>query len=225
MSVTRHPPHRSRRAALPHRAPASGRDAQASEDACRTQSSTCDRAYPALRPDPGIRDHVPLGQLPSLHLLRRSHGATFVRRLPRYSEADLAIPPQARGRASRVPHRLLPCMPEVSDPARSVDTSPARRLRYGLPRVRSASAPRRSPIAGLHTLPARSPVNASRLPLPIVTHDSGPVWVANPSRSGTCTLQHSAGFSRHTRTPGLRRRQWPERGTSVGYWRSPAGQL
>ena len=29
MPVTRHPPHRSRRAALPHRAPASGRDAQA----------------------------------------------------------------------------------------------------------------------------------------------------------------------------------------------------
>ena len=44
MPVTQHPPHRSRRAALPHRAPASGRDAQASEDACCTQSSTCDRA-------------------------------------------------------------------------------------------------------------------------------------------------------------------------------------
>ena len=29
MPVTQHPPHRSRRAALPHRAPASGRDAQA----------------------------------------------------------------------------------------------------------------------------------------------------------------------------------------------------
>jgi hypothetical protein len=29
MPVTRHPPHRCRRAALPHRAPASGRDAQA----------------------------------------------------------------------------------------------------------------------------------------------------------------------------------------------------
>ena len=28
MPVTQHPPHRSRRAALPHRAPASGRDAQ-----------------------------------------------------------------------------------------------------------------------------------------------------------------------------------------------------
>jgi len=32
-------------------------------------------------------DHVPLGPLPSLHLLRRSRGAPFVRRLPRYSEA------------------------------------------------------------------------------------------------------------------------------------------
>jgi hypothetical protein len=28
------------------------------------------------------------------------------------------------------------------------------------------------------------------------------VWVAHPSRSGTCTLQHSAGFSRHTQTLG-----------------------
>jgi len=29
MPVTQHPPHRSRRAALPHRAPASGHNAQA----------------------------------------------------------------------------------------------------------------------------------------------------------------------------------------------------
>jgi hypothetical protein len=43
MPVTQHPPHRSRRAALPHRAPASGRDAQAPESACRTRLSACDR--------------------------------------------------------------------------------------------------------------------------------------------------------------------------------------
>jgi hypothetical protein len=42
MPVTQHPPHRSRRAALPHRAPASGNDAQA-QSACRTQSRVCGR--------------------------------------------------------------------------------------------------------------------------------------------------------------------------------------
>jgi hypothetical protein len=43
MPVTWHPPHRSRRAALPHRAPTSGHDVQTPNDACRTRSSTCDR--------------------------------------------------------------------------------------------------------------------------------------------------------------------------------------
>jgi hypothetical protein len=52
------------------------------------------------------------------------------------------------------------------------------------------------PISGRNTLPAPSPVNASCLPLPSGTHDSGPAWLARPSLSGTCTLQHSAGFSR-----------------------------
>ena len=135
-------PHRSRRAALPHRAPASGGNAQAPAGACRMQSSTCDRETPALRPVPGMLDHVPLGPLPSLHLLRRSPGATLVRRLPRYYEAvrlpasvhhgripwvpraDLAIQHQARCRASRVPRRVFLCMPEVSDPARCVYALP-----------------------------------------------------------------------------------------------------
>jgi hypothetical protein len=42
MPVARHPPHRSRRAARPHRAPASGDDAQA-QSAYRTQSRACGR--------------------------------------------------------------------------------------------------------------------------------------------------------------------------------------
>src|SRR5262245_45107661 len=57
-------------------------------------------------------------------------------------------------------------------------------------------------ISGLNTLPAPSPVNASYLPLPRSTHDSGPAWLVRPSLSGTCTLQHSAGFSR--RNPNAR---------------------
>jgi len=212
--VTWRPPHRSRRAALPHRAPASGRDAQASADAGRTPSSTCDRAHPALRPDPGMLDHVPLGQLPSLHLLRRSHGATLVRRLPRYSaavrlpapvhhgrapqvhRADLAIPHQARGRASRVPHRGLRSMQRSPTPP-----GPFPPHLNGVDEVAfrvfgARRHPGRAAISGLNTLPARAPVTASCLPLPKATHDSGPVWLAGPSLSGTCTLLHSAGFSR-----------------------------
>jgi hypothetical protein len=212
MPVARHPPHRSRRAALPHRAPASGRDAQASEDACRTQSSTCDRETPALRPAPGMLDHVPLGQLPSLHLLRRSLGATFVRRLPRYYEAVRLPAPvhhgrtpwvhradltsQARCRASRVPHTVFPYMqrsptpPGPSPPHHNGVDDVAFRV-FGARRHPGLAA-----ISGLNTLPVHSPVNASCLPLPINPHDSGPVWLARPSLSGTCTPHHCAGLSR-----------------------------
>src|SRR5262249_32446629 len=49
-TLTGCPPHRSRRASLPHRAPASGHDAQA-QHACRTQSCACDRVpRPCVRP-------------------------------------------------------------------------------------------------------------------------------------------------------------------------------
>ena len=122
MPVTQHPPQRSRRAARPHRAPASGRDAQASEEACRTPSSTCDREHPALRPAPGRLDHVPLGPLPAFTrsagpwwrpVFEGFLGTTEAVRLPapvhhgrapQVHRADLAITRQARGRASRVPH-------------------------------------------------------------------------------------------------------------------------
>ena len=144
--------------------------------------------------------------------------ATCVRRLPRDSEAvrrpasvqhgrapgvhraDLVLRRQASGRAARGPHHVLPCRPGGCDPARSGAPWPSRGPQGSLPRVRSASAPRRRPMAGLATLPARSPVTASCLPLPRATPDAGPVWVAGPSLSGTCTLQHSAGFSRRTQT-------------------------
>jgi hypothetical protein len=46
-------------------------------------------------------------------------------------------------------------------------------------------------MSGLHTLPARSPVNASRTPLPKRAPDSGPVWWARPSLSETYTPSHS----------------------------------
>jgi hypothetical protein len=129
---------------------------------------------------------------------------------------------KVRHRASRVPHTMFPCMPGVCDPARCGYALPKRRARCGLPRVRSASAPRTRPISGLSTLPVRSPVNASRTPLPRLAHDSGPAWLAKPSLSETCTPSHCAGLSRHTRTPGVRRGGQRERGTSRRWQPSPA---
>ena len=54
----------------------------------------------------------------------------------------------------------------------------------------------RAAIAGLPTLLAPSPVNASPTPLPTPAQDAGPVWWAGPALSGTCTLHHCAGLSR-----------------------------
>jgi hypothetical protein len=40
-------------------------------------------------------------------------------------------------------------------------------------------------LSRLNTSPARSPVNASLTTLQLQPHDSGPIWVANPSSYGT----------------------------------------
>ena len=102
---------------------------------------------------------------------------------------------------------------EVSVPARGLRPRRLRRhratavLNGGACRVFGARRhPGIAPMSGRQTLPARAPVNASRLPLPGATHDSGPGWVAHPALSGTFTLSHPAGLSRHTRTPGVSRR-------------------
>jgi len=85
-----------------------GSNVQAPEGACRTRSGTCDRDDPALCPVPGMLRRVPLGPLPSLHLLRQSLGATVVRRLPRCrvgGGARRGAPPSAAQTARAVlPH-------------------------------------------------------------------------------------------------------------------------
>ena len=101
---------------------------------------------PALCPDPGLLARLPLGQLPSLHGLRRVlsvlDAVTLFGRFVGTMElsdslppcitavplwvrrADLAAMGQARCRASRVPHTMFPCMPGVFDPAGCGATSP-----------------------------------------------------------------------------------------------------
>ena len=119
-----------------------------------------------------------------------------VRTLPYYARPD-AGPPGFRAACFCACERS-PTPPGLSSPCHTGLSSVAFRV----------LGARRHPdcaISGLHTLPAPSPVNASPTPLPTPAHDSGPVWLARPSLSGTCTLQHTAGFSRRTLTPAVSR--------------------
>jgi len=165
MPVTQPPPHRSRRAALPHRAPALGR--RAGTQRCLPDAAARKgQAPPARGPAPGLLRHGPLGPLPSLPLRRRSPGATCV---PKASAVLCSGPPPCP-RAPRSCPGGSPCGPgagapgqrpglpgaaprgavqaEVADPAGAVCASPSRRLRWCRPRVRSASAPRTSRDVG-----------------------------------------------------------------------------
>jgi len=186
MPVTQHSPHRSRRAALPHRAPASGDHGQAPGEACRTRARTCDREPPALRPAPGLRDHVPLGPRPALHRRRPSHGATGVRRLPRSSAAVRRPAPGPHGRlpagapcgpgqpapgrcrASRVPrHGLRACQRSPTPPGLPTPRPPGvSRLAFrvcgarrppGVARLRGARLCQHVPLSTLRVFRDRKP--------------------------------------------------------------------
>ncbi len=52
-------------------------------------------------------------------------------------------------------------------------------------------------ISGLHTRPARTPVNASPSSSRTPTHDSGTVWLATPSPSGTFIHYTSPALPAH----------------------------
>ena len=84
--VTPCPPHRSLRAELPHKAPASGlyRDTSSSESRLTTSRAPLNSihiCFPTLCPANGKFNNAPLGYPPFLHLLRRT---VFVRRFLRY---------------------------------------------------------------------------------------------------------------------------------------------
>ena len=157
---------------------------------------------------------IPLGQTPSLRPLLRRHTfgtgrcqrcVSFVRRLRRYygsvrlpvsvhhRRASLDFPMRptepswaAGHRISRFSREVLPHMHGVSDRAGSRRISRWRCFRCCLPLLLTASAPRREFLSRLNTRPARTPVNASPLPLRATTHDSGPSWAANPSTYDFC---------------------------------------
>src|SRR5215472_2380093 len=157
------------------------------------------RDLPALSPGRVLLEQIPFGQSPSLRLLRRRLPGV-VRSFPWYYETvrlpvlvhrrrtSLDFPtrpaaPSAAGkhRTSRFSCEVFPCVHGVSDRARLERISRYRCVRWSLPLLLTASASRRNLLSRLNTRPARTPVNASTLPLQETPHDSGPLWVAKPS--------------------------------------------
>jgi len=164
----------------------------------RMQVSATGRSCPALSPGPTARAHIPLDQLPSLHLLRADQRRQFVRRLRQYYAAvrlpatvhhrrtslDFTMRPMHHclggRRSSRFSRRLLPYMLGVSDLAGYRHALPERHNDCRLPLLLTGSASRTESISRLNTQPARSPVNASPPLLRAPPHDSGPLRLARP---------------------------------------------
>jgi hypothetical protein len=198
--VAHDPLHGSGRAVFPHPALALGSDASTAHRCCLPYPlQRTGRAGPALSPGRVLLVRVPLGQSPSLHRLRpRLPG--LVRRLHRYYEtvrlpglvhrrrASLDFPTRpaalsATGepRTSRFSCEVFPYVPGSStarDPnASRASDAPSSAFRPFLQCRRPEGCCFRGSIAR----PARTPVNASALPLRETPHDSGPLWVASPS--------------------------------------------
>jgi hypothetical protein len=93
---------------------------------------------------------------------------------------------------SRLPREVSAYVPGVSDRAGLWHTSRYRCTRCCLPLLLTASASRSEFLTRLNTRPARSPANASTLPLRAAPHDSGPMWVAS---------SHSYDFCIHYTSP------------------------
>jgi len=211
------PPYRSRRAVFPHRAPASGQTRRHRAPAVPSRAPVAGFPGPVSGPcgtRPGSPWPAPFSPPPPPALAHQDHcsGASPIlwgcptpctctsRSYPLGSPCGPGHP--APGQMQGLPGSA----PRVSVHARGLrprQVCPPLAL-AGWAVSPSACSERVGtqdwPISGLNTLPAPSPVNASHLPLPRATHDSGPVWLAGPSLSGTSTLQHIAGLSRRTLT-------------------------
>lgn len=159
---------------------------------------------------------IPFGQTPSLRPLR-SRSLGVVRELRRYyrsvrlpvtvyhrrTSIDFPTRPAASSVAgghgtSRFSREVFPYMHGGLDRAGFRPISRWRWTECGLPRTSTASAPRSKFLSRLDTRPVRIPVIASPLPLRATTHDSGPLWAANPSTYDSLHSQHLAGLSRRT---------------------------
>jgi hypothetical protein len=157
------------------------------------------RAVPARSPGRVLLMRVSFGQTASLRPLRHRLPGV-VRGLHRYCRpvrlplavhrrrASLDFPTRPVASAatgdqgiSRFSCEVLPYVHGVSDRAGARRVSRYRRAGWGLPLLLTASAPRRKSLSRLNTRPARAPVNASTPPSQVAPHDSGSVWVANPS--------------------------------------------
>jgi len=164
-------------------------------------------ACPALSPAHGLLTRVPFGHPSSLHPLR-CWTASVVQgllgyytgvRLPttvhhRRTSVDFPMRPAAPCHAgsrgiSRFPNTVRTSMRGVSDRAGSRSASRNRHRRCRLPHSPTRSAPQSKIRSRLNTQPARPSVNASRPWLPSgLAHDSGTLWIANPSTLKTFTL-------------------------------------
>ncbi len=201
MTVTHHPLHRSVRAALPHTAPALGRDdrtnmkqpfvsasGRLSHEPGSMPGARCqqtDFPWPAAFPPPPPRPgHCRPGfvrQLPRYYAAVRLLSAMAHRRTPEGFPMRSALNVAEDPETSRFPRKVLARVRRVCDCAGSMPASPMRQARCGLRHISTASAPRssrasrpRAWIAQLNTRPARPPVNASPTPSRMCTHDSGP---------------------------------------------------
>ncbi len=83
----------------------------------------------------------------------------------------------SRGRAGCSPWRARPCGLPHCPTGPIVPQAPLSHR----PHCPTGSAPRMRILSRLNTQPACDPVNASPTPSRLPTHDSGPMWMANPS--------------------------------------------
>src|SRR6266404_4496831 len=170
------------------------------------------RVLPARCPGRVLLRQVSFGQSSSLHPVRyrlpgvvrgllRYYRAVRLPRSVRHRRTSLDFPTRPKATAalgelgiSRFPREVFAYVHGVSDRAGLWHTSRYRCTRWGLPLSPTASASRRKILTRLNTRPARSPVNASTLPLRAAPHDSGPMWVAT---------SHSYDFCIHYTSPVL----------------------
>ena len=157
-------------------------------------------AFPALRPRRVLLKLAPLGQPPSLHLLRNLQ-AGLVRKLPWYYGA-VRLPMTTHHRLTSSDFPIWPLFPceqrqswDLPIPVQGVSvrawglrprreqTPLALSMRPLLPSASShhVGSLNFNRIPRLHTQPARAPVNASLRPLRSSAHDSGSMWFATPS--------------------------------------------